>query len=153
MKLLRNFQNLEKTGDHIVFKHHPIDRGFKNYRSLIANQSKLYGIKEFVHYGFDLDMEGIFAKTIACITINSTVGMQAVEAGIPCKVLAPCIYGHLTSKAELSEFIQSPACATQQDSCVEFYGLLKRNSLVGGDFYKNREIVAGKISKFLLRKR
>ena len=153
VEIIEEFSKSRKTGDHIVFKHHPIDRGFKNYRSLIANQSKLYGIKEFVHYGFDLDMEEIFAKAIACITINSTVGMQAVEAGIPCKVLAPCIYGHLTSKAELSEFIQSPACATQQDSCVEFYGLLKRNALVGGDFYKNREIVAGKISKFLLRKR
>lgn len=93
--------SLQKVKKPLVFKHHPMDRGKKDYSNYIYNKAKSLHIKDSsIFVCFDLDIKLLLEKAIGTITINSTVGMSSLYHGVPVITLGNAFYdqSYLTQK-------------------------------------------------------
>ena len=90
----------------LVFKIHPLDPGLKNWRKRIAVMAADAGVAERVFYidGGDLDL--LVTASLGVITVNSTVGLRAIELQRPVVALGDAIYrvAGVTFEAPLDEF-------------------------------------------------
>jgi capsular polysaccharide export protein len=75
-----------------MFKHHPIDRGRKNYKKFIQEQAQSLGIQKRVIVVHDLHLPTCLKNTIGTITINSTVGLSSLNYEIPTITLGNALY-------------------------------------------------------------
>ena len=84
----------------LVIKHHPVDRGRKNYETFISVLSNKLGISERVLIIYDLHLPTCLQNAIGTVTINSTVGISSLFHHIPTIALGDAIYdiNGLTSK-------------------------------------------------------
>jgi capsule polysaccharide modification protein KpsS len=94
----------------LIIKHHPMDRGHKNYLDFIKNLSKTLGIKDHVYYLHELNLDLILPYCKGCITVNSTLGLKALSMGVPVKNLGRSFYNknHITSQKTLQQFWKNP---------------------------------------------
>lgn len=97
--------NAEKR-HHLVLKHHPMDRGYRNYAKLINRLCKKHGIEGRVHYYCDIHLPTLIKHSVGFVTVNSTTGIQALYHRIPVKVLGYALYNlpKLTNQRPLSKF-------------------------------------------------
>lgn len=84
----------------ILFKHHPMDRGKKNYKKFIIQLAQKLGIENRVLVAFDIHLPTALKNSIAVVTINSTVGLSALLHSKPTICLGSALYDidGLTSK-------------------------------------------------------
>jgi capsular polysaccharide export protein len=96
---------------HLVFKHHPVDRGHRDYSGLITSLAHEYKIDGRCHYVHDLHLPTLLKNSLGVATVNSTVGFSALYHGIPVITMAPAIYNieGLTHHGPLSGFWRQPA--------------------------------------------
>lgn len=108
--VLRSFAKGADKDIHIIFKHHPMDRGFNHYGELITKLSKKYGIEDRVHYVFDIPMPIFLRKAKGMVVINSTSGLSALLHNLPVKASgqAPYNFAGLTDQQPLSRFWGNP---------------------------------------------
>jgi len=94
----------------LIIKHHPMDRGHKNYSEFIKTLSKTLGIKDRIYYLHELDLDLILPCCIGCITVNSTLGLKALSLGVPVKNLGRSFYdkNQITSQKSLQQFWKNP---------------------------------------------
>jgi capsular polysaccharide export protein len=94
----------------LIIKHHPMDRGHKNYFQFIKNLSKTLGIKDHVYYLHELNLDLILPCCKGCITVNSTLGLKALSLGVPVKNLGRSFYdkNQITSQKSLQQFWKNP---------------------------------------------
>jgi capsular polysaccharide export protein len=107
IQVLESFASNAPKDTHIVFKHHPVDRGRKDYTSFICEQAKILGIEKRVISIHDVFLPTCIKNAKATITINSTVGLTAIGYEIPTITLGNAIYDidGLTSKGvKLDDF-------------------------------------------------
>jgi len=120
----------------LVIKHHPMDRGRKDYKKLILNLGDKYNVKNRLEVIYDLHLPTLLAHTLGTITINSTVGLQALFHKSPVKVLGKAIYDieGLTDQKYLSEFWKNPL---KPDMILfeKFRQFLINNTQINGSFY------------------
>ncbi|GAB4576525.1 MAG: capsule biosynthesis protein [Roseibium sp.] len=95
---------------HLVLKSHPLDVGFENWPQISQDLAGLHGLEERVHF---LDGGGLarpFERAAGVVTLNSTAGLEALQAGLPVKTLVPAHYDieGLTHQGDLEAFWQSP---------------------------------------------
>ncbi|EEX9039195.1 capsular biosynthesis protein [Escherichia coli] len=90
----------------LVIKHHPMDRGHRQYNSLITQLSKDYCIEGRVLYIHDLPMPELLRHTKGVVTINSTAGISTLIHNKPLKVMGEALYDieGLTYQNSLDEF-------------------------------------------------
>ena len=100
IEVLESFAHHAPKDTYLVFKHHPVDRGRKNYKSFIVEQAELLNIEKRVHTVHDVYLPDCLKHAIGTITINSTVGLSAIGHNIPTITLGDAIYDikGLTSK-------------------------------------------------------
>lgn len=108
--VLRSFAKGAEKDIHIIFKHHPMDRGFNHYGALITKLSRKYGIEDRVHYVFDIPMPVFLRKAKGMVVINSTSGLSALLHNMPVKASgqAPYDFAGLTDQQPLSRFWSNP---------------------------------------------
>lgn len=120
----------------LVFKHHPVDRGFKNYRNFINRLSEKFNIKNRVFYVHDLHLPTLIKHSLGVIIINSTVGIQSLYHNIPVKVMGNAIYDipGLTFQGQLHKFWQE---YSQIDRKLfnKFYFYVIKTTQLNGSFY------------------
>ena len=94
----------------IAFKHHPYDRGYKNYRALIARLAAEYGLSGRVYYIHDTDLPRLLQRAEGAVLINSTVGISSMYHHTPVKAMGKAIYDipGLTHQGSLESFWQNP---------------------------------------------
>jgi len=92
IEVLESFASHAPKGTYLVFKHHPVDRGRKNYRSFIYEQAELLNIEKRVCVFHDVFLPACLKHAIGTVTINSTVGLSAVSYGIPTITLGDAVY-------------------------------------------------------------
>ena len=94
----------------IVFKHHPYDRGYKNYRTLISHLASEYGLSGRVYYIHDTDLPRLLQRAEGAVLINSTVGISSMYHQTPVKAMGRAIYDFpgLTHQGSLETFWQNP---------------------------------------------
>lgn len=121
----------------LLFKHHPVDRGRKNYRRFIKEQAGEFNVADRVIVVHDLFLPTCIENAIGTITINSTVGLTSVSYGIPTITLGKSIYDMegLTSKdLSLQEFWHTQK---QPDPLLykKFHNYLIETTQLNGSFY------------------
>jgi capsular polysaccharide export protein len=85
--VIRSFSEHAHASDQLAFKHHPRDRGYNNYGLLIALLARRYGVVGRVHYFHDGPLSRYLRTCRGVITVNSTVGLQALFHAVPTKTM------------------------------------------------------------------
>ena len=99
------------VGTRLVLKSHPLDVGFENWAGVAQSLAGRYGLSRRIHY---LDGGGLvepFENAAGVVTLNSTAGLEALQAGLPVKTLVPAHFdiAGLTDQGSLDDFWSSPA--------------------------------------------
>jgi capsular polysaccharide export protein len=143
-------KNAEKY-DFLVFKHHPMDRGFNNYQRFIKKLCYAYDLNQRVFYCHDSHLPTLLKHAKGTITVNSTVGISSLHHGTPTKVLGNAIYNieGMTSQKELHEFWKI-SCKPCVHKFSKFTRFLKENNQIPGSFYMKPTNTFVAISKIIL---
>jgi capsular polysaccharide export protein len=119
----------------LAFKHHPRDRGYNHYGTLIQNLARKHGVAERVLYFHDGALGPIIKRAKAVLTINSTVGLQALYHAVPTKVLGRTFYNMpgLTDQQPLRVFWSSPQ-PSDRALYRSFYRYMIETTQINGNF-------------------
>ena len=133
--VIRSFAAQAHASDHLAFKHHPRDRGYNNYGRLIQLLAMRYGIEGRVHYFHDGALSQFLRTCRGVITVNSTVGLQALYHAVPTKVMGHTFYNlpGLTDQKPLDQFWQEPQ-TSDRPLFYRFYAHLVTSTQVNGNF-------------------
>lgn len=109
-KVIENFGTYASKDQHLVIKHHPMDRGYRNYSKLIEKCAIKNNVKGRLHYFCDIHFPSLLKHSLGMVTVNSTTGLQALFHHIPVKVLGHAIYNlpRLTNQYLLKYFWSKP---------------------------------------------
>ena len=121
----------------LVFKHHPLDRGYTDYTLLFRNLERKYGLKGRLFYVHDLCLPTLLKHAQGTVLINSTVGMSSLFHGTPVKTLGKAIYDlpELTFQPSLKRFWKYSGTVDEASYTKFREYLIDRNQL-NGSFYK-----------------
>lgn len=123
----------------LVFKHHPMDRGYTDYSVLIRQVSERKKLGGRVFYLHDQHLPTLLNHALGVTVINSTVGLSAIHHGVPTKVCGSAIYdmAGLTSRKSLDRF-WSTAQSELPDASLygRFREYLIAHTQLNGSFYK-----------------
>ena len=110
LEVLSSFASHSPTDKHLVFKHHPMDRGYRHYGYLLRKNALTLGIADRVHYVCDVHLPTLLKHSIALVTINSTTGLLSLFHDRPVKALGRAIYNlpKLTYQGSLHQFWHNP---------------------------------------------
>lgn len=124
----------------LVFKHHPLDRGYSDYTRLIAAESRRLGVVDRVLYLHDQHLPTLLRKARGVVVVNSTVGLSALGHHAPTKVCGDAIYDidGLTYQGTLDAFWADAGPATRPDPELlrHFRAHLIERTQLNGSFYK-----------------
>ena len=108
--VVQNFAVNAEPHHHLVLKHHPMDRGYRNYKKLIDELAQRYGVVGRLHYFCDIHLPTLLKHSLGMVAVNSTTVLQALYHHIPVKVLGYAMYNlpRLTNQYPLSKFWKNP---------------------------------------------
>ncbi|TYC65990.1 capsular biosynthesis protein [Stappia sp. BW2] len=109
--VFRSLANEAPEDVHLVLKSHPLDVGFEDWPGVSKTLADRFGVRDRVHF---LDGGGLakpFEEALGVVTLNSTAGLEALQAGLPVKTLVPAHYdiAGLTHQDDLATFWHAPA--------------------------------------------
>ncbi len=109
-RVISSFSKSERSDCSLVIKHHPYDRGYKNYSAVIRQLALVYGLENRLFYVHDTDLPSLLRNAEGSVLINSTVGISSLYHGTPVKALGDAIYDldGLTHQGTLEQFWQNP---------------------------------------------
>ena len=129
----------------LVIKHHPMDRGYHDYTSLIRQRVDELGLHGRCFYIHDQHLPTLMEHSRGVVVINSTVGLSALHQGAPLKVCGNAIYDMrgLTFQGRLNDFWKNSR-ESKPDSLLlkRFDGYLVQHTQLNGSFYKRLPIIA-----------
>ncbi|MDN5619629.1 MAG: capsular biosynthesis protein [Psychrobacter sp.] len=133
---IASFAHHADTQHLLVFKHHPLDRGHRDYRELVASLAERYQVAHRVFYGCDMHLPTLIKYSIGMVTINSTTGLQSVYHKKPTKVMGRAIYDtpKLTDSQPLKDFWQQPK-TPDNEFYLRFREYLIEQTQINGAFY------------------
>lgn len=132
-EVLNSFAAHADRNQFIVFKHHPLDRAYTDYRVLIKQVSEQLGIGSRVMYIFDCHLPELLRSAKGTVTINSTVGLSSLHHGTPVIALGKAIYNidRLTFGGNLDEFWTAKTTVNPKSHKALKNYLLDSNQLAG----------------------
>lgn len=109
----------------LIFKIHPVDRGYRDYTTLISSLKDRLG-SDRIHLIDHVNLDKLLENAQGVVTINSTVGLTALRHGAPVKVLGNAIYDlkELTFPDSLDDFWRSE-CRPCMDTVQMFVKVLE----------------------------
>ena len=137
IEVLESFaRNAEKTM-YLMFKHHPIDRGRKNYKDFILEQAQELGVEKRVIVIHDLHLPTCLEHAKGTITINSTVGLSSILKGTPTITLGRAIYNikGLTNKNIPLDYFWDNPQKPDEDLAQKFKFFLIHSTQLNGNFF------------------
>ena len=137
-EVLISFARHAPTGRVLVFKHHPMDRAYRDYRKLIADLASAHGVTDRVYYVHDLHLPTLLDSACGAIVVNSTVGLAAVHQGVPAKVMGRAFYDFegLTYQGTLENFWSCDASAVPNPLLYQaFRRWVITNTQINDNFY------------------
>lgn len=144
-------QNADKS-DFLVFKHHPMDRGFNHYAGYIKKLCYAYDVTGRVLYVHDLHLPTLLKNAKGTITVNSTVGLSSLHHDVPTKALGRAVYNidGITSQQSLNDFWLS-CCKPCKIKFNQFKKSLLIANQIPGSFYQKQELTLQAVAdKFVI---
>lgn len=134
--VISSFSKSGRDNCSLVIKHHPYDRGYKNYTSVIKKLALVYGLENRLHYVHDTDLPSLLQNAEGSVLINSTVGISSLYHDTPVKALGEAIYDieGLTFQGSLESFWQNPG-EVNQDLFKRFRRYLIDKTQINGSLY------------------
>jgi len=134
-EMIASFAEHAPASERLAFKHHPRDRGYNHYGALIRALAQHHRVSDRVLYFHDGALGPILKRAKAVLTINSTVGLQALYHGVPTKVMGRTFYNMpgLTDQQTLADFWQAPE-VSDRGLYRKFYHYMIETSQVNGNF-------------------
>jgi capsular polysaccharide export protein len=123
----------------LVFKHHPMDRGYCDYTQAIRRLARAAGCGPRVRYIHDQHMPTILPHCRGTVVINSTVGLGAIGCGRPTITLGEAIYAMpgLTFQGSLDRFwVEAADHVPDRDLYDRFRADLIATTQINGNFYR-----------------
>ncbi|MDH4241032.1 MAG: capsular biosynthesis protein [Phycisphaerae bacterium] len=136
-QVVESFGRHAASDTRLVLKHHPLDRGYRNYEALIRRVAARHGATDRVFYICDAHLPALLRNAAGTVTINSTMGISSLYHGTPVKALGEAVYTGfqgLVASCSLEEFwrIREPV---NQDLFGNFRKYLMMTSQINGSFY------------------
>lgn len=105
------FAGSADPGHLLVVKVHPLDNGLIDWARHCRRLAARFDLEDRLHILADGDLGQLLAQAKGVVTINSTVGIHALRAERPVKVLGTALYDvtGVTERKALSEFFRRPA--------------------------------------------
>ncbi|WP_438753733.1 capsule biosynthesis protein [Pararhizobium sp. O133] len=134
--VLSSFAAHAPKASRLVIKIHPLDNGLIGWQRYVTDLADRLGVMERVTFLDGGDLNVLLAKAEGTVTVNSTVGLSALQKGRPVKVLGTAIFDviGLSDQASLDAFWRAPM-RPQDDLRVAFFRLLAATIQVRGNFY------------------
>ncbi len=134
--VLESFARHAPGDARIVVKNHPLDLGLMDYRRIVADCERRFDLAGRTLYLEDGDMGALARHALGMVTVNSTVGIVALDLGRPTATLSDPIYNlpGLTWQGGLDAFWtngQSPDAQLYSS----FRRVVMRATQVNGGFY------------------
>ena len=135
-KVISSFAQNAARESRLVFKIHPMDPGLVNWKKKIWKQSSAAGVSERVFFVDGGSLEKLLEKCSGVVTINSTVGLTALQMGKPVKTLGRAVYDAptLTYQRSINEFWRSNPEVDQEFRDAFIRALAGTIQLRGGFF-------------------
>ena len=134
--VIASFAAGASAADYLVFKHHPMDRGYTHYQSFIHQQARHCGIENRVIYCHDVPLPALYHHTKGVVTVNSTVGISALLHQVPTKVTGQAFYNlrGLTSQCSLDQFWTAPE-PVHRGLFNRLHGVIFTQTQINGSFF------------------
>lgn len=141
LEIITSFARSAPADVHLVLKHHPMDRGHRDYARQIRRSAKHLGIADRVHYIHDQHLPTLLKAAIGTVVINSTVGISSLFHGTPVKLMGRAVYDirGLVHEGDLASFWTHPV-APDHDLVTRMRHYLIDMTQVGGSFYCDEDI-------------
>lgn len=142
--VVRSFENHAPADAKLVFKVHPMDRGYKDYMDLIAGLDHRLGGGRIL-YVDRVHLPTLLANSRGVVTINSSVGISGLVHHVPVITLGSAVYDlpELTFRNGLDQFWQH-AEAPKSHRVKQFINLLLETSQGRGTLSQRCFDVAGR---------
>jgi len=127
----------------LVIKHHPMDRGYSDYRRLLKQLAETFGLGTRLIYVHDLHLPSLLQHARGVVVVNSTVGLSALLHGAPLKVCGDAIYDFkgLAYQGSLDRFWNDAQSETVDMQLLKnFRNYLIDRTQLNGSFYKRLPI-------------
>lgn len=135
--VVRSFASHADPAHAIVFKHHPMDRAYREYGPLMRELARRYGLEGRLYYVHDLHLPTLLAHARGTVVINSTVGLSSLFHKTPVITLGDPIYNlpGLTFQGSLEQFWSDPG-TLDAELYQRFRRWLLAYNQANGNFYK-----------------
>lgn len=134
-----SFANTAPDDCTLVFKHHPIDRGYSDYTADVKRLAKQHGLTGRLQYIHDQHLPTLLSHSRGVVAINSTVGLSALDHAAPVKVTGKAIYDMegLTYQGSLDDFWQAAGTwLPDLDLHAKFKNYIIATTQINGSIYK-----------------
>lgn len=137
IEILDSFAHHASGEDYLIFKHHPVDRGRKNYMAFIREQATLLGVEKRVLVFHDVYLPSCLKHAKGTVTINSTVGLSAIGHGTATLTMGNAIYNieGLTNKNRSLKKFWHQSKKPDDELYKKFKQYLLENTQLNGSFY------------------
>ncbi|MGB2351562.1 MAG: hypothetical protein ACPH9O_08050 [Akkermansiaceae bacterium] len=135
-KVSRSFLKNAPHGTRLIFKVHPVDRGYKDYTKLIKSLQAQAGGHRILYLD-RIHLPTALDHARGCVTINSSVGLSALIHNTPVIALGVAAYDHdeLCYQGELHSFWLNHG-GVDRGAVRSFVKLLERTSQAHGTLYQ-----------------
>ncbi len=137
-EVLISFSKYASNEKLLFFKHHPIDRGRKNYYKTIIEMANKLNIQSRVKVIYDVHLPTLLKNAIGTIVINSTVGLSSLHHKTPVLCLGESIYnlkGLTAYNININDFWDLKLKVNYQNY-LNFRSYLIENTQINDHFYR-----------------
>jgi capsular polysaccharide export protein len=133
--IIDSFARADRPEALLAVKEHPLDNGLFDWAGLVASTAKRLGVEGRVVLLSGGDLGALLARCRGVVTVNSTVGLTALQAGVPCRVLGRAVYDlpGLTDRQALDGFWSAPA-PPDPDLLARYVAFLRARFHIAGGF-------------------
>lgn len=143
-EVLTSFASHAPGDANLVVKVHPLDNGLIDWQAFLRDSGGKLGLSGRVQFLDGGDLAALLEQAAGTVTVNSTVGLHALQLGKPVKVLGAAIFNiaTLSDQADLDQFWRDPT--PPEDAIrIAFFRLLAAAIQVRGNFYSTAGTDAG----------
>ncbi len=145
--VVKSFAQKAPSHTHLLFKHHPMDRGYNDYSELIEKLAIKYNAMGRVHYVHDLHLPSLLTNALGTVVVNSTIGFSSLYHNCPVKACGRAIYDMegLTFQGPLDEFWEAaPDFSINHELFTRFRNYMILTTQINGNFYKRLKTPYGR---------